>query len=85
MVVATSLARTVIVKPRGRPVFFASSESELAPGRRGWLQVARGTPTLDGQALAQGDGAAIESDAFEAGNSLTGHAVCLSSLVVVGN
>jgi redox-sensitive bicupin YhaK (pirin superfamily) len=33
--------------------------SRLAPGRHGWLQVARGAVTLNGQALAQGDGAAI--------------------------
>src|SRR5467141_1195102 len=32
----------------------------LARRRRGWLQVARGTLTLNGQALAHGDGAAIE-------------------------
>ncbi|WP_119458253.1 pirin family protein [Rhodospirillaceae bacterium SYSU D60014] len=31
----------------------------LAPGRHGWLQVARGTVTLNGESLAQGDGAAI--------------------------
>ena len=34
----------------------------LAPGRLGWLQVARGTLTLNGQTLAQGDGAAIEGE-----------------------
>ena len=32
----------------------------LARRRRGWLQVVRGTLTLNGQALAHGDGAAIE-------------------------
>jgi quercetin 2,3-dioxygenase len=32
----------------------------LARRRHGWLQVARGTLTLNGQALAHGDGAAIE-------------------------
>jgi redox-sensitive bicupin YhaK (pirin superfamily) len=32
----------------------------LARRRRGWLQVARGSLTLNGQALAHGDGAAIE-------------------------
>lgn len=31
----------------------------LAPGRHGWLQVARGAVTLNGESLAQGDGAAI--------------------------
>ncbi len=33
----------------------------LLPGRRGWLQVARGDVELNGQALAAGDGAAIAS------------------------
>lgn len=31
----------------------------LAPGRHAWLHVARGALTLDGQALGEGDGAAI--------------------------
>ncbi|MGH7724940.1 MAG: pirin family protein [Candidatus Eiseniibacteriota bacterium] len=35
---------------------------ELAPGRAAWLQVARGSVTLNGQSLAQGDGAAIEDE-----------------------
>ncbi|MSP89325.1 MAG: pirin family protein [Alphaproteobacteria bacterium] len=34
----------------------------LAPGRRAWLQVARGATALNGQALGAGDGAAIESE-----------------------
>jgi hypothetical protein len=31
----------------------------LGPGRRAWVQVARGTLTLNGERLGQGDGAAI--------------------------
>ena len=34
----------------------------LAPGRRAWLQVARGTATVNGVALDQGDGLAIEGE-----------------------
>ena len=34
----------------------------LAPGRRAWLQVAHGKLTLNGQAMAAGDGAAIENE-----------------------
>jgi redox-sensitive bicupin YhaK (pirin superfamily) len=33
---------------------------DLRPGRRGWLQVARGQVRLDGELLKEGDGAAIE-------------------------
>ncbi len=36
-----------------------SASYELAPDRRGWLQVARGAVEFNGQALAAGDGAAI--------------------------
>jgi quercetin 2,3-dioxygenase len=32
---------------------------ELQPGRHAWVQVARGAVTLDGRALAEGDGAAV--------------------------
>ncbi len=35
---------------------------ELRPGRHGWLQVARGSVTLNGVALTAGDGAAIEGE-----------------------
>ncbi|HEX9820084.1 MAG TPA: pirin family protein [Methylomirabilota bacterium] len=35
----------------------------LAPGRHAWLHVARGALTLNGQRLAQGDGAAISDEA----------------------
>jgi quercetin 2,3-dioxygenase len=35
---------------------------DLAPGRHAWLQVARGAVTLNGQDLAQGDGAAVGSE-----------------------
>jgi redox-sensitive bicupin YhaK (pirin superfamily) len=34
----------------------------LAPGRRAWLQVARGAVALNGVALAAGDGAAVEGE-----------------------
>lgn len=34
----------------------------LAPGRRAWLQVARGAVALNGMALVAGDGAAIEGE-----------------------
>ena len=32
----------------------------LSPGRRAWVQVARGALTLDGLRLSAGDGAAID-------------------------
>jgi redox-sensitive bicupin YhaK (pirin superfamily) len=35
----------------------------LRPGRRAWVQVARGAVGLDGQRLARGDGAAIRDEA----------------------
>ena len=35
---------------------------EFAPGRFGWLQVARGTVELNGKKLRQGDGAAISDE-----------------------
>ena len=35
---------------------------EFAPGRFGWLQVARGTVELNGKKLSQGDGAAISDE-----------------------
>ena len=34
----------------------------LQPGRRAWLQVARGNVTLNGQALHQSDGAAVTQE-----------------------
>jgi hypothetical protein len=37
-------------------------EHALAPERLGWLQVARGALLVDGERLAQGDGAAIENE-----------------------
>jgi redox-sensitive bicupin YhaK (pirin superfamily) len=39
-----------------------SVSHDFAPGRHGWLQVARGTVTVNGQPLAQGDGAAISNE-----------------------
>ena len=35
---------------------------ELRPGRHAWIQVARGEVTLNGQALSQGDGAAVSEE-----------------------
>ncbi len=35
----------------------------LAPGRRGWVQVARGTVAVNGTALSAGDGVAISDEA----------------------
>lgn len=35
---------------------------ELAPGRRGWLQVARGAVELNGQPLGAGDGVAVAAE-----------------------
>ena len=37
-----------------------SAEVSLAPGRRAWVQVARGAVTVNGTALSAGDGASIE-------------------------
>jgi quercetin 2,3-dioxygenase len=36
---------------------------DLAPGRRAWVQVAKGAVAVDGQELAEGDGAAVEGEA----------------------
>ena len=41
----------------------AGARFELRPGRHAWLQVARGALTLNGEALEQGDGAAISDEA----------------------
>lgn len=35
---------------------------ELRPGRHAWIQVARGEVTINGKALAQGDGAAVSDE-----------------------
>ena len=40
----------------------AQVEHALAPGRHAWLQVARGAVTLNGQALGEGDGAAVSDE-----------------------
>ena len=39
-----------------------SSELTLAPGRHAWVQVARGNVRVNGQELAEGDGAAISDE-----------------------
>jgi quercetin 2,3-dioxygenase len=41
----------------------ASVSHRLAPGRHAWVQVARGAVTLNGAALAAGDGAAVSEEA----------------------
>ncbi len=40
----------------------ATITHDFRPGRYGWLQVARGNVTVNGQPLTAGDGAAIESE-----------------------
>jgi redox-sensitive bicupin YhaK (pirin superfamily) len=45
------------VLPKGEKLTYS-----LRPGRRAWLQVARGTATLNGSALEAGDGAAISAE-----------------------
>jgi hypothetical protein len=37
-------------------------EHALAPGRHAWVQVARGAVTVNGQALREGDGAAVSDE-----------------------
>lgn len=44
----------------GRLAAGTKVEHTFEPGRIGWLQVARGSITLNGQALDEGDGASIE-------------------------
>ncbi|MGP1310048.1 MAG: pirin family protein [Phycisphaerales bacterium] len=39
-----------------------SASLDLASGRRAWVQVARGSMTVNGQTLREGDGAAIEGE-----------------------
>ena len=51
----------IAVLPKGEELSYS-----LKPGRRAWLQVARGRVTLNGSALGAGDGAAInEENALE--------------------
>jgi len=40
----------------------ATVTQDLRPGRYGWVQVARGTVTVNGKPLTAGDGAAIEAE-----------------------
>jgi quercetin 2,3-dioxygenase len=44
-------------------------DQSLAPGRHAWIQVARGNVSMNGEALAEGDGAAVSG---EQGLSFTG-------------
>jgi redox-sensitive bicupin YhaK (pirin superfamily) len=39
------------------------AEAPVAPGRRAWVQVARGSVAVNGEPLSEGDGAAIEGEA----------------------
>jgi redox-sensitive bicupin YhaK (pirin superfamily) len=39
-----------------------SAEHTLAPGRHAWIQIARGTATLNGMPLKAGDGAAVSDE-----------------------
>jgi redox-sensitive bicupin YhaK (pirin superfamily) len=39
-----------------------SLEHQLAPGRHAWIQVARGNVSINGQALAEGDAAAVSDE-----------------------
>lgn len=55
-----------------------SATLELKSGRRAWVQVARGSITLNGQTLREGDGAAIEDEStlvFEGVGDATGEAL----------
>lgn len=58
----------------------ASLTRELAPGRHAWLQVLRGAVTLDGQALATSDGAAISEETKLELHSVDGGEVMLFDL-----
>ena len=42
----------------------AEATHALKPGRGAWVQVAKGSVSLNGEALAQGDGAAVENEAL---------------------
>jgi redox-sensitive bicupin YhaK (pirin superfamily) len=42
----------------------ATGELPLRPGRHAWVQVARGTARVNGEALAEGDGAALSGEAL---------------------
>jgi hypothetical protein len=48
---------SLAVLPKGKELTYS-----LKPGRRAWLQVARGKTSLDGSALEAGDGAAISEE-----------------------
>lgn len=50
---------SLAVLPRGEKLSYS-----LKPGRRAWLQVARGKATLNGTALEAGDGAAISEESL---------------------
>ena len=50
---------SLAVLPKGEKLTYS-----LMPGRRAWLQVARGKATLNGSALEAGDGAAISEESL---------------------
>jgi redox-sensitive bicupin YhaK (pirin superfamily) len=50
---------SLAVLPKGEKLTYS-----LKPGRRAWLQVARGKATLNGSALEAGDGAAISEESL---------------------
>lgn len=50
---------SLAVLPKGKELTYS-----LKPGRRAWLQVARGKATLNGSALEAGDGAAISEESL---------------------
>jgi redox-sensitive bicupin YhaK (pirin superfamily) len=52
----------------------------LAPGRRAWVQVARGGATVNGMGLAEGDGAGIASESLVAITSPSGGEILLFDL-----
>ncbi|MDX2180255.1 MAG: pirin family protein [Bryobacteraceae bacterium] len=51
-------AKLLVARLRGGD----TASHELAPGRSGWLQVAKGSVTLNGVELQEGDGAAIQNE-----------------------
>ena len=55
-------------------------EHALAPGRRAWLQVARGELTLNGQRLREGDGVAMKDEPRLALEAITAAEVLLFDL-----
>jgi redox-sensitive bicupin YhaK (pirin superfamily) len=57
-----------------------SLEYPLAPGRHAWLQVAQGEVSLNGQPLAEGDGAAVSDEPSIAVSAIVPSAILLFDL-----